>query len=378
MEQKRRSTVPLTDYIFAKAGRAKLPLSGTFEFSPVCNFTCRMCYVRKTQAEVDASPRKIMTKEQWLSLAEEAKDMGMLFLLLTGGEPLLWPWFWDVYDAVVDMGILVSINTNGSMIDEKAVEHFRRKPPKRINITLYGASDDTYYSLCNVHHMFDRVDKAIRMLQEAGIQVKLNCSLTPHNAHDLEKMVAYSKERNLVLDITTYMFPPIRREGDMFGKNDRFTPEESAMYRMKAFKLQYSEEQYRRYLNDILRGSLTPLGLDESCIDPLDGRVLCRAGTASFWMTWDGKMTPCGMMPEPYVDYKEHGFRKSWEMINQKTLEMKLSGICSNCNNMQLCHSCAAMAYTETGKFTGVPEYLCRTVYEMKRIAEEELKQFNY
>ncbi len=38
----------LTQYLFQKASRARLPLSGTFELSPVCNLNCRMCYVRKT------------------------------------------------------------------------------------------------------------------------------------------------------------------------------------------------------------------------------------------------------------------------------------------------------------------------------------------
>ena len=53
---------------------------------------------------------------------------------------------------------------------------------------------------------------------------KLNCSLTPHNAGDLEGIVSYAAERDLILEVNTYMFPPLRRDPAMVGRNDRFTP----------------------------------------------------------------------------------------------------------------------------------------------------------
>ena len=43
---------PFTKLLFQKAGIQKIPLSGTFELSPICNFDCRMCYVRQTMEQV--------------------------------------------------------------------------------------------------------------------------------------------------------------------------------------------------------------------------------------------------------------------------------------------------------------------------------------
>ena len=68
---------------------------------------------------------------------------GMLYLLLTGGEPFLYPDFWNLYEALNRMGFVISINTNGSMIDEAVVERLRERPPMKINLTLYGAKDST-------------------------------------------------------------------------------------------------------------------------------------------------------------------------------------------------------------------------------------------
>lgn len=370
------SLTPLTDLLYSKASRRLIPLSGTFELSPVCNFACRMCYVRKTPQQVRTSQRKILPLEEWLRIAQEAREAGMLYLLLTGGEPFLWPDFWTLYEELIRMGFLISINTNGSLIDDAAVEKLKRLPPKRINITLYGASDETYERLCGVKSVFSKVDHAINALHAAGIVVKLNCSLTPHNASDLEAMVAYAADRKLILDTTAYMFPPIRRDETKVGVNeDRFTSADAARYRLETYRLQNGPERYRRFLESIAAGFAEPPGLDEGCVDPLDGRIRCRAGKASFWITWDGWLTPCGMMPEPKLDLTGKSFGAAWEAITEASGALRLSGVCEKCPNHEVCHPCAAMALAETGSVAGIPRYLCETSREMRRIAAAELNK---
>ena len=251
MKQPERYVEPrLTQYLFDRASRTLTPLSGTFELSPVCNLACKMCYVRKTPAEVAASPRPPVGLIQWLSIAEQARDAGMLYLLLTGGEPFLWQDFWPLYERLSTMGFLISINSNGTLLDEARVARLAEHPPTRINITLYGAGNETYEALCGRSGMFDRVDRAITLLRQAGILVKLNCSLTPHNACDLEGIVSYAAERDLILEVNTYMFPPLRRDPAMVGRNDRFTPAETAHYHMERYRLQRGQ---RLVLGDVGR-----------------------------------------------------------------------------------------------------------------------------
>lgn len=363
----------LTDYLYKKAYKMKIPLSGTFELSPECNFNCNMCYVRKSKSELAKSPRKPLTIEEWRKVALQAREEGMLYLLLTGGEPLMWPGFWKFYDELIDLGFIISINTNGALIDQKAIEHLTNKPPQRVNITLYGASDTSYKRLCGVDNVFSKVDTAIRKLQEEGITVKLNSSLTPDNAADLDKIIDYAEERNTVLSVATYMFPPVRRDPAQIGVNRRFTPEESAKYILHTVRRQQGKERYQYHLNRILQGCVEPPGLDESCIDPIDGSVRCRAGSASFWITWDGWMTPCGMMPEPRSDIREDSFADCWQQLITESGKIKLSGTCDKCSNRNVCHACAAMAYAETGTTSGIPKYLCHTAQYMQKIAREML-----
>lgn len=364
---------PLTYYLFEKAARERVPLSGTFELTPMCNFSCRMCYVRKTAAEVRASVRPMMRLEEWLGIAEWAKEAGALYLLLTGGEPLCWPDFWPLYERLVEMGFLVSVNTNGSLIDGGALERLKKLPPRRMNITLYGASDETYERLCRARGVFSRVRDTILSLKAAGIPVRLNGSLTPYNVCDLEQMVSFAKENGLYLEATPYMFPPLRRDETMVGQNDRFTPKDAAYWRLKTIRLQQGEENYRNYLKSICEHMEVPFGLQEGCEDSMDGTIKCRAGRAAFWVTWDGWLMPCGMMTRPKVELAGCAFPDAWRELTEVTSKICLSGLCENCPNRMVCHSCAAMAQAETGSLTGVPLYLCRMAEAMRRMAMEEL-----
>ena len=363
----------LTEFLYNKASWLRIPLSGTFELSPVCNFACRMCYVRKTAQEVRESPRSILTLEDWLRIAREAREEGLLYLLLTGGEPLLWPDFWTLYDALIDMGFIISINTNGSLIDAEAVARFVQRPPQKISVTLYGGSDETYRRLCGANGVFTKVDRAIRSLMEAGITVKINCSLTPDNVADLDWIIDYARELGTTLAVTTYMFPPVRRDPGKVGVNERFSPQDAARYLMHYFRRHRGETAYRGFLKQILSGCVEPPGLDEGCVDPIDGKIRCRAGKASFWITWDGWLTPCGMMPEPKVDLKTMDFPAAWQQLAEEAANVRLSGVCGQCPNQNICHPCAAMAYTETGSASGIPTYLCESTKHMCAIARETL-----
>lgn len=362
-----------TAYLNAVARRDKLPLSGTFELSPVCNLSCKMCYVRKTPAEVAAHSRPILTLEQWERIGDEALDAGLLFLLLTGGEPFLWPDFRTLYEYLHRKGALISVNSNGTLISQDTVDWLTDHPPARINITLYGASDEAYRRLCGVDHVYRRVTANIDRLLAAGIQVKLNASMTPYNVSDMEGIVRFARERNLLLELGTYMFPPIRRDADSVGTGDRFTPEQAARYALEHKRLTLEPEQYRQYLEQAVRGIVPAPGLDESCIDPLDGTVKCAAGRGSFWITWDGYMIPCGMVPEPKADIAQLGFDQAWRQTVAQTEQIRLSGVCQSCPNKNVCHSCMAMAIAETGSHAGIPTYLCRMAESTRSQAGDRL-----
>ena len=355
----------VTEYLHRKAATLKTPLNVAFELTPVCNMACRMCYVRmdkKTQESI----APLRTSADWLRIAEEARGQGLLYILLTGGEPFTHPEFREILSGLHNQGFIVSFNSNGTMIDEEAIEWLKLTPPSRINITLYGASDDTYARLCGKPDGFTSVSRAIDLLQDAGITVKINVSLTPYNAGDLEGIFAFCKEHKLLISATSYMFPPLRRDSSCIGQNDRFSPEEAAYYSAKIESLLNGEEAFLKRAEDgnfaeLISASDEECGHD--CVGEGDG-IRCRAGKCTGWVTWDGKLLACGMIPDDHApNVFEVGYMNAWKAVTAKTDEIRLPAACRACELKDTCKACAAMVYTESGSFHTIPEYRCRMAH---------------
>ena len=189
---------PMTEYLHAKASRLHIPLSGTFELTPVCNMSCRMCYVRMTKSQQETI-HPLRTATDWLYLEKPRKTEECFIFSSQAGSLFYVRTFRKFCPVFTRWGLLITINSNGTLIDEKVVGWLKDTPPTRINITLYGASNKTYERLCGNPQGFTQVTKAIHLLKEAGIAIKINCSLTPYNATDLEQIFEFCRKENLVI-----------------------------------------------------------------------------------------------------------------------------------------------------------------------------------
>ena len=113
------SELTVKDYVFKKGAAKRIPVSGTFELTSRCNFRCTMCYVRLNPEEA-ARQGKLLPADQWIEIARQAKDLGVLYLTLTGGEPLLQPDIADFIHRVRAHGYAVKLDTNGSFPEKLA------------------------------------------------------------------------------------------------------------------------------------------------------------------------------------------------------------------------------------------------------------------
>ena len=359
------------DALFYIAAMRRAPFSGTFELSPVCNFACPMCYVRRSEAQV-AAIGGLIPWRKWLALAREASEAGMLHLLLTGGEPLVYPGFFELYNALHDMGLLLTLNSNGALMTRETVEELAKRPPIRVSVTLYGASEETYARQCGDPSAFSRVMCGIETLLDAGIVVKLNFSITPENYQDTKAVCEIARERNLALQFAGYMYPP--RDG---GAAHRLPPELAGRYRALADYWYFNEDAF---LN-IAESSGEFRALDE-CVfeEPTQTEkccglpMRCRAGRCTFWVNWRGEMHACGLAETNTVQPFVEGFVPSWEKVASFTDSVRFSPKCAACENEPLCHPCMAMVYAETGGLTGEPGYVCAfteaATAEYRRLAE--------
>ena len=359
---KKTSTEPyLSTYLHTKGKKLGIPVAGNFELTARCNFNCPMCYVHMTPEQLKASGREELTAQQWLDIAGAAKEKGMLFALLTGGEPMVRKDFFEIYDGMREMGLLISVNSNGSMLQGEILERFLKTPPFRFNISLYGGSNETYRKMCGIP-AYDRVKESIRILRQNGVEVSLNLSITPFNKEDLPQIYADAVELDVNVRASSYMYPSVRVNGENYGCGNRLSCEESAKYSVAWDALRLPEEDFMSRAEALMRLEGTE---QEGCPLEEGEGIRCRAGSTSFWMTWDGKMLPCGMMTAPAVKPLEIGFDAAWEQLRAETAKIRTPGKCVGCDYKEICGACAAVYYTETGRFDGVPEYVCQRAKEI-------------
>lgn len=333
-----------------------IPVSGTFELTPRCNLQCKMCYVRLTPEQMKPIGREL-TAEEWLQIAQDAKDAGMAFLLITGGEPTLREDFCEIYGELAQMGFSISINTNGTRITPQLQKVWAAWPPAQVNVTLYGTCAEDYRKLCGNPAAYDAVVSGLDWLQKQGILVRLNATMTPNNRNRWQEIENFARNRNLELRMTTYCFPPLRRGGCIHCRDDfRLPPEEAAELMLQDILYREGPASIRRKAANLNTRDAGDCSLDTG--EPMQ----CMAGKSQFWVAWNGEMHPCGMLVKPTAPLLNGNmaFTDAWEAIKKETEQIRLCPDCVNCPDQTTCLNCAAVTYTETGCFDGKPEYMCQ------------------
>lgn len=346
--------------LFAKADINKVPMGGSFELTSRCTLNCKMCYVHQQKSD-----KSVITQEKdtgfWIDLATQAKDAGTLILLLTGGEPMLRADFDEIYTECKKLGFLTSVNTNATLIDDSKIRLFSKYPPQKLNITLYGASKETYASLCGNADAYEKVTDAIRELKKAGINIKLNYSIAPQNAADAPAVQDFAKELNLPIQSVSYLFPPVRT----CGETVRLPVAEAAKAHFEWRRKQFGDEKFKEMLK---------LNQPESTGDVMcSERINCRAALSTYWVTWKGEMTPCGMMNGPNIPITD--FSEAWEAICKEREKIFLPKECSTCPLRKKCDMCAAVSLAETGRSNAVPSYACQKAHEFEKLCKEFIQR---
>lgn len=364
MEPMQIETNTIEKAMLRRASAAQRPITGTLELLPICNMNCDMCYIRLSRTEMEKKGR-MRTADEWISMGEEMERAGVLFLLLTGGEPLIFPDFRRLYLSLRERGIILTVNTNGTLIDADWAAFFGENKPRRINITLYGADDRAYETLCHYPGGFEKTVQGIRLLKERGVDVKINGSVTKSNRNDMEKIYAIGRELGAPVHMDTYMLPGIHERKLPFEAQSRLEPEEAAAAEMEMLRNEMNPEDLRMYVQQML------LQIKKEGNVYSEG-ITCMAGNCSFAVNWQGEMRPCVTLEEPSVPVFETGFESAWQQISEKVKAYRVNEKCRQCRLRPVCKTCVASARLETGEYDGLPEYLCRYVRKYIRLLKDE------
>jgi MoaA/NifB/PqqE/SkfB family radical SAM enzyme len=171
----------------------RAPVEVSIEVTHRCPLECQHCYNNLPMSDQKAR-RSELSFEEHVRLLDELKDLGCFWLLYTGGEIFARKDFLDIYTEAKKRGFLITLFTNGTMITPRVADHLAAYRPFSIEITLYGATRETYEALTGIAGSYDRCMKGIQLLRERGLPLKLKTVPTTINYHEVYEMKRFAEE----------------------------------------------------------------------------------------------------------------------------------------------------------------------------------------
>lgn len=353
------------DRLQLQAIRARRPLSCTLELTHRCNFRCRMCYIRMTDAEA-APYGRMRTLEEWLDMGRQLYDAGVLNLTLTGGECTLYPDFVPLYERLSRMGFRITVMSNGGAWTDAVRDVFRRYPPCTVGITLYGGSSETYAAVTGDPGGFDRAVESIRFLQDLGIPVGVTFTVVRQNVLDYPRVGKLCQSLGLAFALITDITPPHAGAVSSDALASRLSPAQRACIACHpSAETELALENAKE-----LEKELEHFRLPEAPAEPLPPEPdACIGSACGCAIYWNGEMGTCISM-NGYRNVRpfDIGFEAAWAQLKAEQDKTFLRpAACTVCGMAEDClHNCTARRYEGTGSPWEPDPYTCQYTYLLR------------
>jgi radical SAM protein with 4Fe4S-binding SPASM domain len=330
----------------------RIPLSGSIAMTHRCHLRCVHCYLGDERTT--PPPEGELGTGFWCSVVDQVADAGCLNLLMTGGETLLRPDFPKVYARARRRGILVTVFTNGTLVDERLVRLFQELSPDLVEISLYGASAETYERVTGIPGSYERCLRGLDALLAGRIPVALKAMVLTENRHEVDAMRRVASDRGLAFRLDAALFPAW--DGSRAPLEHRIPAEE-------AVEIEVQDASFREKASDYFRSVQGQPPADERLYS-------CMAGLTGFHVDPRGILLPCLMVSSHGYDLRQGSFREGWDYVLSRFLEQKVvpGYECYRCETRFLCGLCPAQTAMESGSPYVRSEYLCR-LGELRRRA---------
>ncbi len=373
-------SITLQDHgLWERLRRRRVPLGFDLELTARCNLDCRHCFVNLPAADAAAAARELPAAAV-LDLARQAVDLGAVWCTITGGEPLLRPDFAEIYLGLKRLGLLVSVYTNATLVRGEHAALFRRYPPRDIEVTVYGATEETYERITRRPGSFDRFRRGLGLLLNQGIKVRLKAMALRSNLDGMAEIARFCREHTKDF----YRFDPLlhlRSDRDPARNaeilSERLSPAEIARAeRSDPERFGAMERNCERLIEprrgDFSLASCLECGERENCedLEHLSRLFICGAGAASFFIAHNASFRLCASLCAPGMTYdlREGTLKEAWERFapeirSRRTGSEALLGACRSCPIVNLCFNCPATADLECDDPEALVPYFCAVAH---------------
>jgi radical SAM protein with 4Fe4S-binding SPASM domain len=329
----------------------RVPLAGSFEITFRCNLRCLHCYI------ADYSGREELSTEEVRRILGELADEGCLWLLLTGGEVLTRRDFPDLYRHAKRLGFLITVFTNGTLVDERVADLLAEYPPLGTEITLYGLSDETYLKTTGFPGRYTAVRRGIDRLLARGLRLTLKAVAMEPLTAEIPAMEAFARSLGV-----PFRYDPIihaRLDGSLSPTAVRAAPETVVAFDAADPRRLDEWQRYYRLFVANARPSASLLS--------------CGAGVNSFHIDPRGRLFGCEALPLDGYDLRRGSFRDGWydAVAALRRRHAAPENVCAPCELRNLCDRCPATAMLETGSPDGWVPYFCEVTHRRAALLEE-------
>lgn len=332
---------------------AFLPRVLAWELTRRCNLNCIHC---RAMANASA-PEGELTLDEYKGLIENVASFASPIIILTGGEPLLRPDLFEIAAYATGHGLKAAFSTNGTLVTRETARELLAAGVTIASISIDGSTPEIHDDFRQQPGAFEASRRGMSILQEAGIKVQVNTSLTRRNLEDLDNIYRLVK-RMQAHAWHVFMLVPTGRglspaNQDLIGADDyervlNYIYEKNRDDQMEIKPT--CAPQYYRILRQRAAADGIPVDLERF---GLNARTRgCLAGMGFGFVSYKGDVYPCGYYPKSAGNVRERPFREIWEkseLFQQLRDFSKLEGACGKCGYIKVCGGCRARAYAVTG-----------------------------
>lgn len=337
--------------LHSKVNATRIPVNGTIEVTNRCPLTCAHCYNNLPMSDSEARKRELTTEEHY-RIVDELAEYGCLWLLYSGGEIFARRDFLDIYRYAKRKGLLITLFTNGTLITEAIADELVKWPPFAIEITLYGATRETYEALTGVPGSYDHCIRGIRLLLERKLPLKLKTVAVSINKHELGAMKALADSFGCEFKFDSMINPRIDCSASPLAV--RLTAEE-----IVSLDLDDPERvaEWQR-LATRLAPPVTPEGETPQLYH-------CGGGVNSFAIDPYGDMTICVLSHVDRYNVRDGSVAEGWDHFLRSVRGRSVTRPtkCTSCGLKAMCGMCPANGELENEDPEAPVDFLCEVAH---------------
>ncbi|GMQ76361.1 MAG: hypothetical protein BMS9Abin01_1635 [Gammaproteobacteria bacterium] len=353
---------------------ARIPLDGSIELTHRCNLRCVHCYLGD-QSAIRKHRREEMSTRQVMTLIDEVVEAGALNLTFSGGDPMVRKDFAELFVYAVKKGLLVTVFCDGVLISERIVEVFKEYPPRMVEVSIYGATRETYEGITQVEGSFERCLAGIDRLHRNRQRFTLKTVLMTGNRRELEDMRALAKSYGVDFYFDTAIFPCLPHRDNGGGANHLREKAASASMDVAPPRLDRPtalrvtpEQAAAAQLSDLEKvRELADLYVRTRDLPESDRLYVCGAGQTTFHVDPYGNLQPCTISTNVDYNLRDGGFLKGWNgpIAAIRDIRISADSSCRSCDKQAMCSGCPAMFFAENGAGDRKSDYICRTTHAL-------------